>query len=64
MSEKLIIIILVIILVITISNTKPSDTKDTMRHKVRIFVTIRELIIIIYVRKIGTKSMHILNRNI
>ena len=64
MSEKLIIIILVIILVNTISNTKPSDTKDTMRHKVRISVTIREFIIIIYVRKIGTKSMRILNGNI
>ena len=30
-------------LVITISNTKPSDTKDTMRHKVRISVKVRDL---------------------
>ena len=51
-------------LVITVSNTKTSDTKDMMRHKVRISVTIREFIMIIYVRKIGTKSMHILNGNI
>ena len=30
-------------LVITVSNTKPSDTKDTMRHKVRISVKVRDL---------------------
>ena len=30
-------------LVITISNTKLSDTKDTMRHKVRISVKVRDL---------------------
>ena len=31
-------------LVITVSNTKTSDTKDTMRHKVRISVKGRDLL--------------------